>query len=190
MLHLNWINTYECSYPCSLIFPTWIFLLPGLSCWLYFWVPSGLPTVSSLSVVRFPATPSVTFALVSPPMWKKNILEHFYGMHTHFRDAVLSCPFLLKLCLSRHLAHYLLSSHTQSYTTLMRNSSWSSETALWPLFVSYSLCLSTYIFFPLPVSLMFPSLAYLPYDKCILCLIITKSVWEQSNFCGAGLLLD
>lgn len=97
MLHLSWRNTYKSNYSLFLVFPTWNFLLPGLSCWLYLKVPSGLSTISSLAMVRFPAMSSVTFALVLTSMWKENVLKHFYMTHTHFRDAVLSCYFLLKL---------------------------------------------------------------------------------------------
>lgn len=144
-------------------------------------------------MVRFPATPSVAFALVSPHIWKENILKHFYGMHTHMRDAVPSCrSFILELYIG-------LPKSFQTFSTVLALSShiilynsdekqllkfWDSTLAS---FVSYSLCLSTDSFFPLPVSLMFPSLAYLPYDKCILdhdklCMGMIQILWGRPSF--------
>lgn len=91
----------------------------------------------------FSASGSFLLALPLSPVWSIRCFKPSYGeisSYSHFclsitsyverehprpflLDAVLSCPFLLKLHLCRHLAQYFVSPHTQSYMTLMRNSS-------------------------------------------------------------------
>lgn len=111
-------------------------------------------------------------------------------MHIHFRDAVPSCP--LGECIGSPTSFQIfitvcaLSSHKVLHTPDEKQQLKICDgTLAFLFFMPFNIQL-----FPLPASLTFPSLAYLPYDKCILYLMVASSLWEPAKCCGAGLVLD
>lgn len=149
----------------------------GVSCFQIF--PVGF--IFEPHSISNPATEMYSYAL------SFSLLSPWFHELGAFRFLYDSCEERIRTssntsALSRYLSQYVFSPQTQAW--------WETAPDVLGQHSGFHILPFNIQFFPLSVSLIFPSLAYLPYDKCILYSIVANSVCEPAKCCGADLDLD